>query len=363
MRSAAFQPLCALLTGDVQAKNLSLGEWNLIIQQGRSTHVLGMIYSRLSQREQLADVPAFVQWHLEAASIVSEKYLRDTWSEIKYFLPVFSSLGQRLILLKGAAYVVSGKSCAVGRTFSDIDILLPKESLQSFESDLQWHGWVGTNQSAYDQRYYREWMHEIPPLIHAKRHTVIDIHHTILPLTASLKPVANKLFESAQEVSQGVWALSDVDMLLHSATHLFMDTEFDHAFRDLLDFDGLIRNALEQRFDWQALLQRGQGMDLIPPLYYALRYSRRMFNTPVPEEVLADCESQWQPVLPIRVMDMLFDRVIMPPHHSARRKGTVIARKLLFVRGHYLRMPFGLLVRHLFHKAFISPYEKEPIAR
>jgi hypothetical protein len=358
MSLTAFKPLCALLTGDVKAKNLSLGEWNLIIQQGRSTHVLGMLYSRLSLREELADVPASVQWHLEAASIVSEKYLRDTWSEIKYFLPVFSGLGQRLILLKGAAYVVSGKSCAVGRTFSDIDILLPKDSLQALELALQWHGWVSSSQSAYDQRYYRDWMHEIPPLVHIKRHTVIDIHHTILPLTAALKPVASKLFESAQEVVDGVWTLSDMDMLLHSATHLFMDTEFDHAFRDLLDFDGLIRSAVEQGFDWQALLLRGKEMDLIPPLYYALRYSRRMFNTPVPAEVLVDCAHEWQPVLPIRLMDMLFDRTIMPPHNSARRTGTVIARKLLFIRGHYLRMPLGLLVRHLFHKAFISPYEK-----
>ncbi|SFF94382.1 nucleotidyltransferase domain-containing protein [Neptunomonas qingdaonensis] len=363
MSLTTFQPLCALLTGDVKVKDLSLGEWNLIVQQGRSAHVLGMLYSRLSLRGQLADVPVSVQWHLEAASIVSDKYLRDTWSEIKYFLPVFSSLGQRLILLKGAAYVTSDKSCAVGRTFSDIDILLPKESLQALESALQWHGWVGTNQSAYDQRYYREWMHEIPPLIHVKRHTVIDIHHTILPLTAALKPVASKLFESAQEVVEGVWTLSDIDILLHSATHLFMDTEFDHAFRDLLDFDGLIRSSLEQEFDWQALLRRGAEMDLMPPLYYALRYSHRMFNTPIPKEVLVDCEHRWQPVLPIRFMDMLFDRVIMPPHNSAKRKGTVLARKLLFVRGHYLRMPFGLLVRHLFHKAFISPYEKESTAK
>lgn len=359
MSSTAFQPLCALLTGDIKAKDVSLREWNLIIQQGRSTHVLGMIFSRLSLREQLVDVPDSVYWHLEAASIVSEKYLRDTWSEIKYFLPVFTSLGQRLILLKGAAYVISGKSCAAGRTFSDIDILLPKDSLQTLESALQWHGWVGTNQSSYDQRYYREWMHEIPPLIHVKRHTVIDIHHTILPLTAALKPVASKLFENAQEIDGGVWTLSEIDMLLHSATHLFMDTEFDHAFRDLLDFDGLIRSALEQEFDWQALLLRGEEMDLMPPLCYALRYSRRMFNTPIPQEVLRDCEHLWQPALPIGLMDMLFDRVIMPPHNSARRNGAVIARKLLFVRGHYLRMPFMLLLRHLFHKAFISPYEKE----
>lgn len=358
MRLGRFKPLCALLTGDINPKDLSHAEWNLIIQQGRSTHVLAMLYSRLVQREQLNDVPSDVQWHLEAASIVAEKYLRDTWSEINYFLPVFSALNQRLILLKGAAYVVSGKPCAEGRTFSDIDLLVPKECIETLESSLQWHGWVSSHQSAYDQRYYREWMHEIPPLVHVKRHTVVDIHHTILPLTAALKPVASKLFENVQEVAAGVWTLSDLDMLLHSATHLFMDTEFDHAFRDLLDFDGLLRNALADGLEWDALIQRGLNMDLMPPLYYALRYSHRMFDTPIPQEALEACKRAWTPLLPVWCMDMLFDRVIMPPHNSAHSSGTPVARKLLFIRGHYLRMPLGLLVRHLFHKAFIAPQEK-----
>ena len=36
----------------------------------------------------------------------------------------------------------------------------------------------------YDDAYYRRWMHELPPLIHRDRDRMIDVHHTILPLTA-----------------------------------------------------------------------------------------------------------------------------------------------------------------------------------
>ncbi|WP_293264337.1 nucleotidyltransferase family protein [Neptunomonas sp.] len=361
MSASRFRPLCSLLCGGVRASDISLNEWNVIVQQGRSTHVLGMLYSRLKRRGQLSDVPVSVQWHLESASLVSEKYLRDTLLEVKYFIPVFAALKQPLILLKGAAYVTAGKPSSEGRTFSDIDLLVPKESLEELESALQWHGWRGVKQSAYDQRYYRDWMHEIPPLMHVKRQTVIDIHHTILPLTAALKPVASKLLSDAREVAEGVWALSDIDMLLHSATHLFMDTEFDHAFRDLLDFDGLVRDATGPDFNWPDLVARAVEMNLVPPLYYALRYSRCMFDTPMPENVLTSCNNHWQPALPMWFMDGLFNRVIMPPHDSARRPGAAFARKLLFVRGHYLRMPFGLLIRHLFHKAFISPLEKDSV--
>ena len=42
----------------------------------------------------------------------------------------------------------------------------------------------------YDDAYYRRWMHELPPLIHRERDRMIDVHHTILPLTARITPDA-----------------------------------------------------------------------------------------------------------------------------------------------------------------------------
>ncbi|HPZ83074.1 MAG TPA: galactitol-1-phosphate 5-dehydrogenase, partial [Thermogutta sp.] len=40
----------------------------------------------------------------------------------------------------------------------------------------------------FDQLYYRRWMHELPPLIHAERDRMIDVHHAILPLTHRIRP-------------------------------------------------------------------------------------------------------------------------------------------------------------------------------
>ena len=50
------------------------------------------------------------------------------------------------------------------------------------------HGWLRMKIDPYDDRYYRVWMHEIPPLRHRERKTEIDLHHTILPRTSRLKP-------------------------------------------------------------------------------------------------------------------------------------------------------------------------------
>ncbi|UUZ51358.1 nucleotidyltransferase family protein [Massilia sp. B-10] len=52
----------------------------------------------------------------------------------------------------------------------------------------------------YDQRYYRVWMHEIPPMQHVQRGSVIDVHHAILPLTAAARPDPALLRAGAQTV-------------------------------------------------------------------------------------------------------------------------------------------------------------------
>ena len=49
-------------------------------------------------------------------------------------------------------------------------------------------GWEWVKEDAYDDQYYRRWMHELPPLIHRERDRMIDVHHAILPLTARPKP-------------------------------------------------------------------------------------------------------------------------------------------------------------------------------
>ena len=54
-------------------------------------------------------------------------------------------------------------------------------------------------------------------------------------------------------------------------------------------------------------------------------------------------------------MDALFMRALRPDHASCADFLTPAARWLLYVRSHYLRMPLPLLLRHLLHKAVVSP--------
>ena len=70
-------------------------------------------------------------------------------------------------------------------------------------------------------------MHELPPMRHMVRQTVIDVHHAILPETARLKPDSAKLRAAALPLGgrKGLLVFSPADMVLHSATHLSFMTE------------------------------------------------------------------------------------------------------------------------------------------
>ena len=218
-----------------------------------------------------------------------------------------------VVLLKGAAYVMAGLPCAQGRLAADVDILVPKEHLTLVEQALRRHGWETVELDDYDQQYYRRWMHELPPLRHRLRGTVVDLHHTILPETSRLKPDPAKLFANALPLEgTPFFVLAPPDMVLHSAAHAFHDGELSNSLRDLLDLHDLLSHFGKDPGFWEALPGRAQKLDLSRPLFYALRYTQRFLETPVPPAVTAamrPAAPSW-PVL--RLMDSLLDRVCCP---------------------------------------------------
>jgi hypothetical protein len=262
-------------------------------------------------------------------------------------------IGHPILLLKGAAYLMAGLPPAQGRLFTDIDIMLPKARLDEAERLLFGHGWITTHQNAYDQRYYRKWMHELPPLQHIKRRTVLDIHHTILPLTARLRPDPAKFWKHAVGVEgqSSFKVLAPMDMVLHSATHLFHDGELQQGLRDLVDLDSLLRHFSAKPDFWPQLVSRAAELDLDRPLYYALHYTSSLLGTSVPDSILSGSDVDRPGAFMTLIMDRLFRRALAPDHPSCTDRLTGSARWLLYVRSHYLRMPLYLLIPHLVRKS------------
>jgi len=345
--------------------SLELQQWDLLIRQARKAQLLARLYHILKEEALLQYIPKQAAWHFEADWAVTVRHAESIQWEIKKIYRALYSVGVPVVLLKGAAYVAADMPSAAGRVFADVDIMVPKGALEDVERAFGRNGWVTANPDEYDQRYYRKWMHELPPLKHYKRRTVLDVHHTILPETARLHPDPNKLMMAAVPLDnmEDIYVFAPEDMVLHSATHLFHDGELEHGLRDLVDLDSLLRHFSQADGFWERLLDRAVEMELARPLYYVLRYTSHLLGTPVPDDIL-DKSGQGKPgAMLAGLMDQLFYRALKPDHASCRDSFTGLARWMLYIRSHYLRMPLHLLIPHLLYKSFITPYKERQLEK
>lgn len=355
MRSKRDLIVVALLTPRFLSQ-LSALEWDLLIRQGRAANLLARLAYILEQEKLIDSVPFAPRQHLTSAlKMALRQEIALRW-EVECIRQALADAEVNIILLKGAAYVMAGCNTAKGRTFSDVDMMVPKQKLAISESELNVHGWQGSHHDTYDQRYYRRWMHEIPPMRHVRRGTTIDVHHTILPETARVKVNTHALFDEviALPGQNNIYVFQPADMVLHSATHLFHEGDFEKGLRDLFDLDSLLREFGTQDDFWGKLVSRAVVLGLTRPLYYALRYTTLVLNSPVPSDVLLDANIGKPFGLTSVVMDFCYLRALRPVHASSRSLGTWSARFALYVRSHWIRMPFHLLAYHLVRKAFIN---------
>ncbi len=353
--SSKFPLLVQALNGQISFEKQDEAQWSLLIRQARQSMLIAHVFYRMENQGLLASIPSPVLKHLHSAKIHADKQLDDLFWEIKHIKKVAERLDFSFILLKGSAYAITNHLISKGRIFSDIDILVSKENILEAEKKLMQKGWIQTKQDEYDQRFYRQWMHEIPPLIHIFRRSVIDLHHNILPSTTKACPDVNKLIANAEVLSfeDKIKVLSLEDRFIHSATHLFFDGELEHGLRDLVDLDALFSNAQNQQNFEDQLIVRALELGLQRPVFYALRYTNLILNTAITKQGMLKSDVGSPNKLLLKLMDFLFFRSLMPYHESCNDCWTGLARWLLYVRSHWLRMPFFLLIPHLLRKSWM----------
>lgn len=358
MTSAPPLLLSALRDPAVVAR-FSPAEWDLVLRQARRNGLLARLAvligaagpgEHIAIPEQaaalLADATAF--WRFNRARI---RY------EVERVQQALAGLDVPIILLKGGAYLMADLPPAQGRSASDLDILVPKASLPAVERALVANGWRTTKLDAYDQYYYRTWMHELPPLWHPERRIVVDVHHTIAPPTSRSRPDPAALLAAAVALpatpglAVPLAVLGPADMVLHAATHLFNE-EMAMGLRDLVDLHMLLSRFGSDPTFWRDLVDRASLHGLARPLYYLVSTCVRLLGTAVPAAVQADVRRRGAPTLPVRIlMDTILAYALTPDHPDRPRAGAAVAGWLLYVRAHWLRMPPLLLARHLAIKA------------
>ena len=340
----------------------SIGDWDRLVRQARQAGLLARLHGRIHQDGLDTAIPAVARWHFEAATVLAESQKTEMRRELKLVHALLAGLDFPLVVLKGTAYVATNLPAASGRLVDAIDLLVPRERLDEVESVLKRADWQTVDLPEYEQRYYRCWRHDSPSRQHLRRATVVNLHHAIVPDSARFRLDAAKLRRRVTEVPDlpGVAVLSTEDRILHAATLMFHDDGLPHGLRDLSDLDLLLRQAATEADFWPRLLARAEEMELSRPLFYALRYTRHFFDTPLPDEVHANLASAVPSTATLKLMDGIYTHMLVPNHHSCKDALTPLARHAAYLRAHWLRRPPRLLVPHLFHKIFNSSFQRDP---
>ena len=329
-------PIFAVLRDPETAPSLSGPDWNRLIRYGRREFLLGTVGARTAGQP-IPDRARIILDEALETNILKQRQIRF---EVERVAAALHGTGIPVLLMKGAAYLLADLPPLPGRHIGDLDIMVPEDRLAEAESTLKAAGWRSVKSAgSYDDDYYRQWMHELPPLAHETRGHVVDLHHNILPRTARLTPDSRRMLEQAVPVGNDLYVMGPEDMLLHAAAHLAYDGDFAGGARNLWDIDRLTRYFSKDDGFWQRLLSRAEAQQLSGPLRRALGLASDLYSTPLSPSVQRNVD--------------LIDRLALRKLGYRDRFGdsvTPLSDFLLFCRGHWLRMPPIMLTRHLLTK-------------
>ncbi len=303
--------------------------WTALLAIARTEQMAGTLAHRLAG----LPIPSAVARILEDARMSAGQGRVAALWEAEMARRALAPLGCPVILLKGTAFAAAGLRAGVGRSIGDLDILVPRDALDAVEKALLTADWEWVKADAYDDSYYRRWMHELPPLIHRERDRMIDVHHTILPLTARITPDADALIADSVPLENGLHILSPNDMIVHAAAHLFADGDLAGGMRNLWDI-----HCLTEEFGVEGLTERAEHHCLLPAVSRALRQAHALYGTDIPQG--------WR----VRGSADPLIRRRLTARDGWGRPIRPLLRQAFYLRSHALRMPPAMLARHLWTK-------------
>jgi hypothetical protein len=358
------------LRDPASTRSLDARGWTALITMARAEQLIGTLAHRLADM----DVPPAIAAILSDARINAEHQRRTALWEAECARRALGGYAGKVVLMKGTAYVAAGLVAGEGRHIGDLDIMVARDDLPLVEALLLAKGgWEWVKEDAYDDAYYRDHMHELPPMIHKERDRMIDVHHTILPLTAGPRPDARAMLADALDVrinstdsaepagaagdaedqprfsttrastgsalTGNMCVLSRTDMTIHCATHLIADGDLAGGLRNLWDMHCLLTQFSRDNDDfWFALQARAQHHGLWQAVHTAARLAHQLYGTDIPDSWRIRGNADWHFIRRLTARD---------GWGRATRKFTRLA---FYIRSHWLRMPPAMLARHLWTK-------------
>lgn len=329
--------------------DFSQTDWQQFVWQAYKTGCVSRVLAYLEEHQLETQVPHSLVWHFTSAKRMKSAQQRDFTFTLSKLAKHLAAYKGDVILLKGAAYAVDTKGkVGQGRLFSDVDIYVDKTDLNTVEQVLVWSGWkYDEEKSDYDINYYRNWMHELPPLANSSVPLMLDLHHHLVPIISrqhfDMQKLAQQTIASEHERFR---VLNPEAQLIHTALHMLTNDDMNNISRDLLDFLFIYRSHKSQAFD-SRLLNLADESGTHNHVLRALNMLRLFFA----EEMSAELSERiarrgnLEKWVDARYQQVFLSRVLDKDPGSNN-----ISLFLMWLRAHYLKMPTWVLIKHGLYK-------------
>jgi hypothetical protein len=258
--------------------------WAKFIEAASVEMLTPAIYGLLAKQQLVEYLPADVGDFFFAARELNRQRNREILERIEILASAFNAVGIEPLLLKGAAYLLSGVYADPGDRFLvDIDFLVTREEIPAALEILGQHGY------SFDR---------VDPIDHATNHTfavfsrsdsmTVDLHQTVgLGASSDVLPTVEILDRSQVLMlgHAGVRIPCPTDLLthhiLHSQVHELYRDRIWTPLRSLYDL-ALLQQRFSAQADWQRIVWRFKQRRLYGSLILYLMLVRKMIGTAPP---------------------------------------------------------------------------------
>jgi hypothetical protein len=328
-------------------------QWQCIINLLREVNLLASCYFSFKRAHKLALLPHFALKHFTAASVYSTRQAIQVTYESQLLVQILAKVDITPVFLKGASYTLRDSINASGRVYSDIDVLVNKEQISLAEKTLSKHGWHTKTVNEYDDKYYRQWSHEIPPMFNIHRGTVLDLHHNILLPISGRHVDVKILTQNLLTFNENYAVLSPEATVIHSVVHLIINEDVANGYRDILDIVRFIEENASDEF-WHKLVNLSQSLGFHNELYIALTIANKYSSIPIPANVILSFAQQQKSFRLNMLVNHIYYWALQPHSPTIQTKQHKMAIIAVYILGHLKKMPLKVLLPHLTTKLFFS---------
>ena len=233
-------------------------------------------------------LPAAVNSRLRAVRAAASSVALAVTRTLEEIIQAFDAAGIRAIVLKGLALSETVYPAEAPRPSDDLDLLVQPEDVARATACLERLGYRA--QPAHNPADDRRFGGEVTFTRADGRGRPVELHWHLLNYAWSRRAMrvpVETWWRRAEPLVIGrvrAWRLAPEDTIIYLALHSAIHHTYDEPLL-LLDLDRLIRHG--PALDWDVIVRRACAYRVRRILYFTLEFTRRLFDSPVPEHVLA----------------------------------------------------------------------------